>query len=132
MAQSTYKGDPVIIDGDLVKTNGYYERTCNIDNMIAILVGTDSGYWGNAIESERSQIPGGMEKFDGKPITSTFLEKYAAGIKKILQPLIDNGYVKTIIVEATNPDSDRIDWTAKITLADGSPYSYNSVTGGCK
>lgn len=129
---ATYKGDLLITDGDITISGGDYTRTSDIDTMIAILVGTDSGYWGNAIRTTEEQIPGGLEKFDGIPITSTFLKNYESAVKVALQPLIDNGIAKKITVSASNPDSDRTDWTAKIVLADDSIYYYNKTDGGSR
>lgn len=123
-----YVNEPAIKNGDLVKQGGDYLRTRGIDNMIIILVGTDSGYWGNLIEPEKSKIPGGLEKLDGEPITSTFLGRHSAAVEKCLQPIITNDYAKSITVESFNPSADRIEWTARITLNNGKVYCFDSET----
>jgi len=127
MARETqYIGEPAIVDGDLVKKGGDYQRVCGIDNAIAILIGTNSGYWGNLIEPTESQIPGGMEELDGEPITSKFLSRHAAKVELLLSPLIASGVAKSISVESYNTENDRTDWTATIILKDGSVYYYST------
>lgn len=126
--QATFKNDPAIVEGDLKQRGGDYYRVCGIDNMVAILIGTDAGYWGNELEDDDGQIVGGLESLDNNPINSSFLDKYESKIKKLLQPIIDQSIATDLTVEATNPNSDRIDWTATMILADGSPYSFSGGT----
>ena len=125
-----YIGEPAIIDGDLVKNGGDYKRNYGIDNMIYILVGTESGYWGNLIEPVSSKIPGGLEELDGEPITSSFLNRYSGRVELALSPLITNDIAKSVKVETTNPTADRINWTATIIMKDGNKYFFDSETGG--
>lgn len=129
--KTQFIGDPIIKDGDLVKRGGDYERVCGIENMITILVGTNSGYWANLIEPEQSKIPGGAEKMDGEAVTSSFLNRHSAWKEWQLQPLIKNKIAKSISVESFNPEGDRIEWKAEIVLTDGSLYYYQSDKGAC-
>jgi phage gp46-like protein len=129
--KTQYIGDPLIIDGDLVKRGGDYERVCGIENMITILVGTNSGYWANLIEPTASRIPGGLEKLEGEAITSSFLDRHSAAVEVALAPLIANKIAKSITVESFNPEGDRIEWKAEIVLTDGSLYYYQSDKGAC-
>lgn len=123
---SQYIGEPALKEGDLVKRGGDYERVYGLDNMILMLVGTDSGYWANLIEPPESKIPGGLEELDGEPITSTFLERYSAKIEQVLSPMITNRTAKSIKAESFNTSADRIDWTAEIILNDGRKYFFDS------
>lgn len=123
-----YIGEPAITSGDLVKRGGDYERVTALNNMILILVGTDSGYWGNLIEPPSSKIPGGLEELDGEPITSSFLERHAAKVEATLSTMIINGTAKSIKCESFNPEVDRIEWTAEIELQDSSKYYFDSET----
>ena len=123
-----YKGEPAIINGDLVKRGGDWERSYALNNEIVILVGTDSGYWGNLIEPPNSQIPGGLDKLKGKAITSSFLDTYSARIESCLNTMIVNGDAKSITATSANPEADKITWTAKIVLSDDRAYLYDSET----
>lgn len=125
-----YIGDPAIIDGDLIKSGGDYQRNSGIDNMIFILIGTDSGYWGNLIEPEESKVKGGLEELDSEPITSSFLLRHSAKVELLLSPLISNKIAKSVTVESFNTSGDRIDWTAKIVMIDGLKYFFTSNRGG--
>lgn len=119
-----YIGDPALNNGDLVKDAGDYKRTRGLDNAIEILTRTDSGYWGNLIEPTNSKIPGGLEKLDGAPITSSFLRRHSSKIQEILNPLILSKAVKSITVQSSNPSADRIEWTAELILNNGEKYYY--------
>jgi phage gp46-like protein len=123
---TNFIGDLEVKNGDLTKKGGDYVRVCGIKNMITLLVGTDSGFWGNLIEPTASQIPGGLEKLNGAPITSSFLNTKARAIEKALYPLITSGIAKSLTVKAYNITADRVDWTAKIVLKDGSLYTYST------
>lgn len=125
---SQYIGEPAIINGDLVKHGGDYERVVALNNMILILVGTNSGYWGNLIEPENSQIPGGLETLQGKAITSNFLKEHSQLVESLLNTMIINGTAKSIKAETFNKKSDYITWTALITLKDGQKYYFDSET----
>ena len=126
---SQYIGEPSIIDGDLVKNGGDYQRNYGIDNMIYILVGTDSDYWGNLIEPVGSKIPGGLEKLDAEAITSTFLARHSAAVELALSPLITNQVASSVKVESFNPSADRIEWTSEIVMKDQSKYFFDSESG---
>lgn len=126
---SQYIGEPAIIQGDLVKRGGDYERVFALNNEITILVGTDSGYWANLMEPPSSQIPGGMELLKGEAITSKFLDTHSARIETALGTMIVNGDAKSIQAESFNPEADKITWTAKITLSDDRVYLYDSELG---
>jgi len=123
---SQYSGDLAVIDGDLVKRGGDYQRVYALDNMIALLVGTDEGYWGNLIEPAESQIPGGMEKLDGIAITTGTLKRNNAAVEYALSPMITAKIAKSISVESFNTENDRIDWEATIVLTDNSIYYYST------
>lgn len=123
---TNFIGENEIRNGDLVKKGGDYVRVCGIKNMITILIGTNSGYWGNLIEPTESQIPGGLEKLDGAPITSSFLNTHSRTIEKILSPIVTSGLAKSMTVKSYNITADRVDWTAKIILKDGSLYTYST------
>lgn len=125
-----YIGEPAVINGDLIKSGGDYQRNRGIDNMIYLLTGTNSGYWGNLIEPEESKIPGGLELLDGEPITSSFLDRHSAAVEEALAPLIKNNIARSVKVESFNVSADRIDWTAEITMVDGVKYWFDSNTGG--
>lgn len=126
--ESQYIGEPAIVNGDLIKRGGDYERVYALNNEITILVGTDSGYWGNLIEPENSQIPGGLNTLKGEAITSSFLNRHSAKIEAALNTMIINGDAKSITVESFNPSADKIEWTATIRLPDDSIYIYDSAT----
>lgn len=126
---ANYIGEPKIEDGDLVQRGGDWERVTALNNEILILIGTDKGYWGNLIEGENSQIPGGLEELDGEAITSTFLNRYAAKVESCLSTMIANGDARDIEVEAYNPSADRIEYTVTVTLTDGTKYYYESESG---
>lgn len=121
-----YRNEPSIIDGDLEMKGGDYTRVCSIENAITILIGTDSGYWGNLMEPPASQIPGGLEKLDGAPITSSFLKTHARAVENALYPLIENGIAKSVKAESFNINSDRVDFIATIVMKDDSIYTYDS------
>jgi len=123
---TNFIGENEIKNGDLTKKGGDYVRVCGIKNMITILIGTDSGYWGNLIEPPASQIPGGIENLTGEAITSSFLNTHSRAIEKALYPLITSGLAKSLTVESYNVTADRIDWTAKIILQNGSMYMYST------
>jgi|GEM_PF-4406428 len=126
-----YQNEPAVIDGDFVKSGGDYKRVCHIENAVHILVGTKKGYWGNAIEPPQSQIPGGLEEFDGVSITVKTLNRYASRVTSVLQPLITNGLAEKINVNAYNVHADRIDWTAEIFLKNGDIYKFDTIKGVC-
>jgi len=126
---SQYIGEPAIIEGDLIKRGGDYPRNYGIDNMIYILVGTNSGYWGNLIEPIGSQIPGGLEKLEGEPITSSFLSRHSGAVELALSPLITTDIAKSIKIESFNPSADRIEWTGLIIMKDESKYFFDSENG---
>ena len=128
MNNSQYKGEPAIINGDLVKRGGDYKRVYALDNEITILVGTDSGYWGNLMEPPESQIPGGLETLKGEAITSNFLDIHSAKVEATLNTMIVNGDIKSISVESFNPEADRIVWVGDMILKDDQKYRYNSET----
>ena len=123
---SQYIGEPAIIGGDLVKRGGDYERVFGLNNMILILVGTDSGLWSNLIEPPQSQIPGGLEELDGEPINSDFLNRHAAKVEATLNTMILNKTAKSIKCESFNPEVDRIEWTTLIELIDGRKFFFDS------
>jgi phage gp46-like protein len=131
MNNSQYNGEPAIKNGDLVKRGGDYERVSGLNNEILILIGTDSGYWGNLIEPPNSQIPGGYEELNGLSITSNFLKRNSQKIEACLNTMIVNGDAKSIKAESFNRSADRISWTALITLKDGQRYYFDgeSSTG---
>ncbi|MCK5600651.1 hypothetical protein KAR91_02210 [Candidatus Pacearchaeota archaeon] len=124
-----YIGEPAIIDGDLVKSGGDYRRNYGIDNMIIILIGTDSGWWGNLVLPPESQIPGGQD-LTSEAITSDFLKKHAANQERKLSPLITTNITESVKVESFNTENDRIDWIAEIKMTDGRKYFYDSLEGG--
>lgn len=128
MNNSQYIGEPAIINGDLVKRGGDYQRVYALDNEITILVGTNSGYWANLIEPPNSQIPGGLELLKGQAVTSSFLATHSAKVEASLNTMIINGDAKSITVESFNPEADRIEWIGDLILKDGRRYIYDSET----
>lgn len=123
---SQYRGEPAIKDGDFIKRGGDWERVTALNNEILILVGTAAGYWGNLIEPNNSQIPGGLEEFKQKAITSNLLKSHSAKVESCLSTMIINGDAKDISVESYNPEADRIEWIATIILSDDRKYIYDS------
>lgn len=121
-----YLGEPAIENGDFVKRGGDWERVCALNNEILILVGTDSGHWTNLIEPPSSQIPGGLEDLQGEAITSSFLDRYSAKVEFCLSTMTTNGDAKSITVESSNPEADKITWVATIVLSDDRKYIYDS------
>ncbi len=126
--ETQYIGEPAIVDSDLSKRGGDYHRVYGLNNIILILVGTDAGYWGNLIEPQASQIPGGLEELDGEAITSSFLDRHAGKVEAVLNTMIINGIAKSIKAESFNPDVDRIVWTVLITLIDDRKFYFDSET----
>ena len=121
-----YIGEPALVNGDIVKDVGDWKRNYGIDNAIEILIGTDKGYWGNLIEPNKSKIVGGLEDLNGVAITNSFLRRHNAKIKELLNPLIVSADVKSIKVQSSNPESDRIEWIAELVLKNGEKYFYKS------
>jgi phage gp46-like protein len=124
-----YNGEPAIINGDVVKNGGDYKRVTALNNKILILVGTDSGYWGNLIEPVNSQIKGGLELLKGRAITSNFLKEHTQKVESLLSPMITSKQAKSVKAESFNRFADRVDWTALIVLKDGQKYYFESSTG---
>lgn len=123
---SQYMGEPAIVNGDLSKRGGDYNRVAGLNNEILILVGTESGYWANLMEPPESQIPGGLEKLRGEAITSTFLDRHSSQVEQCLNTMIVNGDAKSITVESFNPEADKITWAALFILKDGQKYYFDS------
>lgn len=121
-----FYGEPAIKDGDFIQRGGDWERVTALNNEILILVGTDAGYWGNLIEPNNSQVPGGLEEFKQKAITSNLLKSHSAKVESCLSTMIVNGDAKDISVESYNPEADRIEWIATIILSDDRKYIYDS------
>lgn len=121
-----YIGEPALVNGDIVKDVGDWKRNYGIDNAIEILIGTDKNYWGNLIEPNNSKIVGGLEDLNGVAITSSFLRRHNAKIKELLNPLIISADVKSIKVQSSNPESDKIEWIAELILKNGEKYFYTS------
>ena len=121
-----YIGEPALVDGDIVKDAGDWKRNYGIDNAIEILIGTNKDYWGNLIEPNKSKIVGGLEDLNGAAITNSFLRRHSAKIKELLNPLIVSTDVKSIKVQSSNPESDRIEWIAELVLKNGEKYFYKS------
>lgn len=129
---SQYIGEPAIINGDLVKHGGDYDRVVALNNEIIILVGTNANYWGNLIEPQSSQIPGGLETLKGRAITSNFLKEHSALIESLLNTMLVNGNATSIKAETFNKKSDYITWSVLITLKDSQKYYFSSETNSGK
>ncbi len=121
---SRYDGDvavrPSLDGGEITIEGGQPEMEQGLSTTVYISLGTDLGWWGNALAAEHEEIGSGSEALEMEPLSNRVRLDYEEAARQALAWMVDAGIAKSVRVEATILSSIAMGLTVTIEEPDGS------------